>query len=644
MKYAQVTIPFGVPKGLLDFKIVAAGKTCSAPALAEKIGVDIAAEVVTTLVYMGTTNDATLMATVDKSTTNVPQNRSMRFINTIPGTQIEWGAGGNKELPAQLSTPYFNKPMAYGQIPKIGDSANAAFVIDTVGYLTTLNSSVPTGAASVGSKDMLLLHVLDGAKFWTYYAIGSTASGSAYPVRGLICKDDGIADTLTIQDCEVSAVETYRVDVVNAGLYGAFAAVEGERGAAVIQKLAQRGTVSDFLCASEVSRHDDLVLPDGQKDYTQEALERAALAVDNGFKYFARAYTDLDTPADDTVDQNGEIPPPVTRIPCSAPVKPETADLVYKCLLERCNSLPNSNPEGVTAGGTNCYSEKCGPSALGFLLFGSPEDNQCFQCIVLNGLSYMPWGKIRTRCATEGRRPMAFEGRPTSMLLSRFPIKSTEKFVVPTSAFRRVALHSIVDLGLSKELDVYCVHAPPLLGSNMPYTGPYGNGLPATDGRAWSEEQEWTTKKIINWINKTSEGRPALILGDWSSSATFLNANGEVVNGPDNLPAVADVTAGTMRAVEEAFTPAVPVGYFPRCTRCPATRTDELRNVYNKNTTDPMWNVRVFIKKPWGTNLTESAGIFFHEPTDYVTYTQLTDFGPAGPVSDTWGFHANIRR
>jgi hypothetical protein len=649
LKYSEATIVFGVPTGTLDFKVIPATKTCSAPALAEKTGVEVTPDLTVTVAYMGPPEGQgapTLQAMYEK--TNIPgasQNRFTRFINAIAGSQLDWGASdGVKTLPADIQFAYFNAPMGFAQLPRKGQVGPAIFSIDDYGYAETIQNPIPTGATPTGEKKMILIGEQAGAGAQTYYAIGYAAPGSAWPVRGLICKEQ--SETTggdQKQDCTLTAVEMFKIDLFNAGLYGAFATVEAERGAAVIQKLAQRGSVSDFLCVSEVSRHDSLDIPVEQKAYSQDALKRAALLVDNGFKHFAQAETNLDTQPDEPVDQKGNIPPPVTRAPCSAPVTTENLDRAYKCLIDKCSSTPG-NPDGVTAGGTNCYSQNCGAAALGFLLFGSPEDHQCFNCIVLNGLSYIPWSRNRTRCTTEARRPLGFEGKATSMLLSRLPLRNVEQYVMGTSAFRRVGLYANVDLGQGNDIDVYCIHMPPLLGGNIPYAGDYGADLPPTTGVAWSEEQVFASKKIIDWVKRRSEGRRAIIMGDWSSSSTFLDANGRVAVGADGLPLVGDVTPETTRNMKEAFVEAVPPGFVPKCTRCPAGRLDELRNIYNVGVTDPIWNLRVYIKDPWGPNITEDARLFFHEPSDYVTYTKLTDFGPQGPASDSWGFHVEIRR
>jgi hypothetical protein len=228
------------------------------------------------------------------------------------------------------------------------------------------------------------------------------------------------------------------------------------------------------------------------------------------------------------------------------------------------------------------------------------------------------------------------------MLLSRLPIVEKDQYIFATSAFRRIALYAKVDLGLNNNIDVYCVHMPPLLGSNIPYTGAYGKGLASE--QAWAEEQILASKKVIDWIKTKSGDRPAIIIGDWSSSSKVLDASGAVVTGPDGLPAIGDVIPDTTRAMQAAFTEAVPANFVPKCTRCQAGRNDELRNPYNVGVTDPMWNLRVYIKEPWGPNITESAGLFYHQPSDYVTYTELTDFGPQGPIADSWGFHVEIRR
>jgi hypothetical protein len=230
------------------------------------------------------------------------------------------------------------------------------------------------------------------------------------------------------------------------------------------------------------------------------------------------------------------------------------------------------------------------------------------------------------------------------MLLSKLPLVDVDQFVLHSTVFRRTAVYARMKYDGELSVDVYCAHAPPLLGSNMPYTGNYSNGANVANGAAWQEEQVFAIGKLVEWIKKKSGDRPAIIIGDWSSSAKVLDGSGMVVTGPDGLPAVADVTPDTIGTLVSAgFIPAVPTGFKPQCTRCPALGTGELHNPYNVGFNDPMWTLRVFIKDGWAPNLTTSAGLFYNEP-DRVTFPMPNEFGLAGPLSDTFGFTVNIRR
>jgi hypothetical protein len=643
LKYSEVTIPFEVPSGTIDFKIIPAGRTCSATALAETTGVEVGPDNVQTLVYMGPPEGpGTLGAFRETPSTKVVQNRVMRFVNTIAGTNLDFGVTETDKLPTDMRTPFLNSALPFGQVPARGMGAGT-FEVDEYGYLAFLATKLPVAAAHRGTKKALLLANLEGAGYVTIYAIGSP--GSAFPVRGLVCRDLEASPlgNPSLQNCAPTEIEAFRIDVFNAGLYGAFAAVEELRAARVISDLAARGATSDLLCVSELSRHEDLDLPEVQKGWTQDALKRAALEVPDGFRYFAQAQTDLDTMVSDPADQEGNIPPLPDRAPCDAAVDPAKLEVIYQCLTNNCSSIPGSF-DGVTAGGTNCYSNLCGATALGPLLFGSPEDHQCFNCIVLKGLSYIPWGKNREQCATDPRRPYGFGGRTTSMLLSKLPLSDVEQFVIPTTVFRRTAVYAKMTLEGEQTMDVYCIHSPPLLGANMPYTGAYGRGASVSNGAAWQEEQIFGVSKVINWIKQKSGDRRALILGDFSSSAKVLDAEGKVILGGNGLPAVADVTPETLEQVGAAFTPAMPPGYKPECTRCPAIGSGDRLNPYNKGFNDPMWTLRVFIHNPWGQNLAQSAGLFYTEPDRVVFPMENLDFGLVGPLSDTYGFNVTVQR
>jgi hypothetical protein len=662
LEYAKATKAFKVPVGLLDVKIITAGKTCTAPALVEKTGIDVGSEVAVTLVYARAAEGPTLLSMLE-TTTGMAQDRQTRLVNTIAGTSLSWGVGRDKVLPTVLQSGFLNAPLSFGQLAT-PPMANTGFTVDAKGYVAFANLPLAYGAAipvpGERNPKMLILGPLDGAGFFTLYAIGNTAE---FPARGLYCRDL-LADG-EYQKCDLTEVEAFKVDIFNAGLYGAFAVVESFRGPKVIEDLAARGTVSDLFCVSEVARHDDLEMPESQKAYTQEALIRAAQAVPNGFQYFATSKSDLDTPITEPDNQNGETPDPTMMPPrpidppgraaCVPPVNQDELKAAYDCLVANCNTEPGRDT-GVAAGGVKCFSDKCGATTLAPLLFGPPEAQQCFNCLVLNGISYLPWGKAKDRCMTDTRRPFAWGGASTSLLMSKYKLNDIDQYVLPSTAFRRVALYAKMEYEPGRDIDVYCVHAPPLLGSLMPYTGGYNNG--AISAAAWQEENIWAINKVIGWIQKKSQGRPAIIMGDWSASATARDRNDQIITGTDGRPMIGNVTPEGILALQTAFLEAntdemkslcdinIPnVICKPQCTRCPKKDLMDpgrLGNPYN-TIEDPIWNLRVYIKDAWVLNPTQSAEVFYNELAR-VTFPEATEFGLAGPLGDTFGFRVNLRR
>jgi len=668
LEYASATAPFSVPTGSLDFRVIPAGQPCSAPALAEKTGVDVGTEVIVTLVYAGPAEGPATLQPMLESISGIAQNRQTRLVNTMAGRPLVWGVGKDNALPTILASPILNAPLGFLQLATQG-MANTGFTVDKdgYGYVEFAPLDLSYGAADPVAGEprpkMLLLGPLTGAGFFTLYAIGGTRD---FPARGLYCRDRE-DDGQGLQICKRTEIEAFKVDIFNAGLYGAFAVLEDLRANKVIEDLAARGTVSDLLCVSEVARHDELDLPDKQRSYTEEALVRAASSVPGGFQYFAQSKSDLDTPITEPENQQGEVPDPTVSPPrpidpparaaCDASVDQAVVDEAYKCLIDNCNTEPGRET-GITLGGVKCFADKCGAIALAPLIFGNAFAQQCFNCIAMNGVSYVPWAKSKELCKkTETRRPYAWGGRSTAVLLSKYKLSNIEQYVLPSTAFRRVAVYAKMEYEAGKEpLDVYCIHAPPLLGSLMPYTGGYANG--ASGAAAWQEENIWGIRKVIGWIQRKSEGRPAIIMGDWSGSAMSRDKDGNIILGRDGRPMIGDVTPDGILALQQTFFEAVSDDWKtqcdianpsaickPQCTRCPKKDLADpgrLGNTYN-TIEDPIWNLRVFVKDPWVTNPAQSAEIFYNEP-DRVRFPEVTEFGLAGPLADTYGFRVNLKR
>ncbi|HMJ50707.1 MAG TPA: hypothetical protein VK540_01485 [Polyangiaceae bacterium] len=649
LSYSKVTTPFRAAPGKTDVKIIAAGKTCTAPAIAEKTGIDVGPDLVITLALMGGGEVAPTIFALPEAPrpTDLQQNRKNRFVNAIAGTALQFGVGVGDKLPTTITAARFNsKALEFGQVPSKDERGTLNFSFDDYGYLTIVGTELSCVAAQRGSDKAMFLAKVGVVGNVTLFAIGDL--GGRFPIRGLLCRDnesDPTDATGATADCTASELESFSIDVFNAGLYGAFAAVESARASDVIQALAQRGATSDLLCVSEIARHEGMDLPDEQKEWTQEKLIALAQEVPDGFRYFAQAKTNLDSAITDPNDQLGNTPPAPGRTPCDASVDANLVNDAYTCLETNCSTTGNTT--GITQGGTTCYGSKCA-GALAQLLYGDTmEKRQCYDCLLLNGLSYKTWEKNRQLCATDPRRPYGFDGQTTSMLLSKLPLMDVDQYVLSSTVFRRTAVYAKMQYEGEKTLDVYCVHAPPLLGAQVAYTGAYANMASLDDGSAWYEEQAWGIQNFANWVKKKSEGRPAIIMGDFSSSKQPLDANGMVILGADGLPIVGNVNPQTINIMQADFLEAFPVStpaqpYTPQCTRCPSVRSMGLTNPYNTGFIDPQWTLHVFLKDSWVDNPAVSAGLFYNE-LDRVTINHPT-FGLVGPLSDTFGYNVRIRR
>jgi hypothetical protein len=646
LPYAQATVPFRTPPVKSDVKIIPAGKTCAEPALAEKTGVDIGTDLVITLAYMGGGEAApTLFALPEAAPGEVQQNRKNRLVNAIAGSALEFGLADVNRLPTTIKqgAKFNTKALEFGQVPSTDERGTLGFTYDQYGYFTIIQQDLTTVAVQRGTDKAMFLMPIDGVGNVTLYAIGELSG--RFPVRALLCRDFVGDASTSRQECTPSELESFSIDIFNAGLYGAYAAVESARGTHVIEALAARGASSDLLCVSELSRHDGMELPPGQERWTQERLIQAASEYPDGYRYFAQAKTDLDTAITDPADQQGNVPDPPGRTPCDPAVPENLVQEAYDCLAKNCSTTGNLS--GVTQGGTKCYASQCA-GLLGPLLYGdTAEKRQCYDCILLNGLSYKTWERNKQICTTDSRRPYGFDGQSTSMLLSKFPLLDIDQYVLSSTVFRRTAVYAKMQYDGEKTIDVYCVHAPPLLGAQVAYTGAYANGASLDDGSAWYEEQNWGIQNFANWVKKKSEGRPAIIMGDFSSSRKAYDMNQMVIVDKDGLPVVADVNQKTIAIMQADFSEAYPPStqqqpYVPQCTRCPSIRSSGLVNPYNTGFVDPQWTLRVYLKDKWFENPATTAGLFYTE-LDRVEINDMT-FGLRGPLSDTFGYNVRLRR
>lgn len=351
------------------------------------------------------------------------------------------------------------------------------------------------------------------------------------PLAG--CGDD------TAREPQVVVVDTF-----NVALAGAFIPYETERRQPIAEAIA--ASDSDVLCLQEV--------------WDQADKERIRDAAADAYPHSAFFEDDLDTPIEDATDQQGEVPPPPTTVPCPDVEVSEGVSILDQmnqavdCLRDNCSTIPESD-EGRTTS-AECASSSCVGAVAG-LLFGNAEQQRCYACVVTQ-LPTAKLGDIRSSCATVVNQDLAFGGQNGVMLLSRHPLKNAEELVLPGTWNRRTILQATVELPNGADLDAYCNHLTPIFSASpintFPYTGQYGNGF--TDARGWQAEQELQAQKLINYVNETSGRRPAVIMGDFNASRAF----------PDQ-----DIVAegeATLDLLETAFEPAYVSDYTPQCTFC----------------------------------------------------------------------------
>jgi endonuclease/exonuclease/phosphatase family metal-dependent hydrolase len=334
------------------------------------------------------------------------------------------------------------------------------------------------------------------------------------------------------------------IDTFNVALAGAFVPYEQQRRQPIADAMAEQ--TADLICLQEVW------------DQTDKELIREAVA--DAYPYVVSFEDNLDTQVDDPTDQQGEIPPAPTTVPCPDIPAPDLPGVTIQdqmngaidCVRDNCSTIPGSD-EGYTTS-ADCAETAC-IGDVGGLLLGDEQQQRCYACVVTQ-LPTAQLGYIRSSCAEIVNQELAFNGQSGVMLLSRHPlVEEPEEWVLPGTWNRRIILHATVKLPNGSDLDAYCNHLTPIFtGLAYPYTGQYGNGL--TGAAGWQAEQELQAQKLIDYVDRTSGDRPAVILGDFNASHAY--------------PAQDIVAEGepALNLLETQFEPAYTSDYTPQCTFC----------------------------------------------------------------------------
>ncbi|MDH3200848.1 MAG: endonuclease/exonuclease/phosphatase family protein, partial [Myxococcales bacterium] len=373
-------------------------------------------------------------------------------------------------------------------------------------------------------------------------------------VDGTSCDSGGGPGSGMCESGTCVGVALVRVETYNLALAGAFIPYEQERRQALPQAMA--ATQSDILCLQEVWNQTD-----------KDAIAAAAL---QNFPYIISFLNDLDTPLDDPTDQNGQVPPAPTTVPCPDNVEAQPGvtiadqmNAAIDCVRDGqdlqgnfCSTIPGSDLGRTTS--IQCAIEAC-LLDVGGLLFGTEQQQRCYACLATQ-LPTDTFGTIRARCPTVINQDLAFQGQNGVMILSRYPLSNAVNWVIPGTWNRRVILSARAELPNGSDLDVYCNHLTPIFegaGAGFPYTGQYGDGLP--DALGWEAEQFLQAEKLITHVQNVSGATPAVILGD-------LNAGRGYFDDPNNL--IFPEGEPTLDLLEATFTPAYTPTYTPACTFC----------------------------------------------------------------------------
>jgi hypothetical protein len=159
------------------------------------------------------------------------------------------------------------------------------------------------------------------------------------------------------------------------------------------------------------------------------------------------------------------------------------------------------------------------------------------------------------------------------MMLSHYKLSNQTAFILPGTGYRRAVLYAQVELE-DQNVDFYCTQLiTPILESTLPYVGNYGKTV--VDGstvieNGWEDEQDLQVEKAIAFIKNNSQGRPAIVAGDWHATQQ-LNGDAGVILGSLSPEVVAKLdSAQGAGASRGAFVRAEPTPYTPTCNYCPA--------------------------------------------------------------------------
>jgi hypothetical protein len=612
--YGQVSTAFTAPAASIDVKMVPGGSTCDTGALTEGDGLTLAANATTTLVRIGGNGVAQQIVALGENDAGPDSNNlRIRFVHAMPGTgPLDVGVSASAQLPATVGGNLLSAPLQFGG-SSAGDTSNIGAIEDN-GYLSIIPTTFNIGLApdGGGGKAIILQPFSSGkAATFSLYAVG-VAGDNAHPVRGILCAEDAAVKgpNALLMSCSGSPLPTISVDIFNPALYGPNAPYNTVRTPAVPQAIQQRS--SDIMCVVELDALAD----------RQNVINQALPSNGGPFPYSYAITTNLSTPFTNPAAQNGQVPPAPTTPPCGGSVPSSNVDDVFTCVEQRCSTKGPGDDSGQLQTTTQCLSDQC---AIPFAnLLG--QSQACFDCLLVYFASEEQWGTSKTACLTDTRPPLGFEGQNSSMILSHYPLSNSDALILPSTNYRRAVLYSQVQLE-DQTVDFYCgFFITTLISSDLPYVGVYGSGQ-TTSVNAYQAEQLYEAQQLVSYVQQKSQGRPAIVVGDWRSSAAPADGGA----GPQGL------SQGTMQYLlgVQGWVPANTPTWQPQCNYCPGSQ-----NVYNGP------NDSYFVEQPFlvswtgdPTQATTDESLLFAQNT-----VPLGGDAGLGPVSPYYGLNIRVLR
>ncbi len=267
--------------------------------------------------------------------------------------------------------------------------------------------------------------------------------------------------------------------------------------------------------------------------------DRVIAAAKPHYAHVAAFESNLDTPVSDPTDDTGMVVPPRAEPPCSA--APDTVariDSMYSCLAKSCSSIPDSMDGRFT--NFDCYTSNCLAEGVDVIT----KDPRCAACGAIN-LEDATYAEGKSECTTNKNGGLIFDGANATVILSKYPIKSSELHVLPSTNIRRSVVRAELDVG-GKSVEVYCG----TLGNQpndftQPYVGQYGKGK--TDVEGWIAENLLQAQKVVSFVKKTSKGA-AVVMIDTRQSKEVKEGDKIVITKSNTSGAIDTLAAGLTQA------------------------------------------------------------------------------------------------